>query len=59
MLIEEYLRCYRLPGTIHAICGDYRAAASVDLEHDARRSTAGMFRKKSLRGKLRMLYSRF
>lgn len=34
-LIEEYLRCYRLPGTIHAICEDYRAAAGVDLEHDA------------------------
>lgn len=34
-LIEEYLRCYRLPGTIHAICEDYRAAATIDLEHDA------------------------
>jgi haloacetate dehalogenase len=33
-LIEEYLRCYRQPGTIHAICEDYRAAASVDIEHD-------------------------
>ena len=31
----EYLRCYRLPGTIHAICEDYRAAAGIDLEHDA------------------------
>ena len=34
-LIQEYLRCYRVPGTIHAICEDYRAAASIDLEHDA------------------------
>ena len=34
-LIEEYLRCYRIPGTIHAICEDYRAAATIDLEHDA------------------------
>jgi haloacetate dehalogenase len=34
-LIQEYLRCYRLPGTIHAICEDYRAAATIDLEHDA------------------------
>ncbi len=34
-LIQEYLRCYRLPGTIHAICEDYRAAASIDLIHDA------------------------
>ena len=34
-LIQEYLRCYRLPGTISAICEDYRAAAGIDLEHDA------------------------
>jgi haloacetate dehalogenase len=34
-LIQEYLRCYRIPGTVHAICEDYRAAASIDLEHDA------------------------
>ena len=34
-LIQEYLRCYRLPGTIHAVCEDYRAAAGIDLEHDA------------------------
>lgn len=31
----EYLRCYRDPRTIHAICEDYRAAAGIDLEHDA------------------------
>jgi haloacetate dehalogenase len=34
-LIQEYLRCYRLPGAVHAICEDYRAAATIDLEHDA------------------------
>jgi haloacetate dehalogenase len=34
-LIQEYLRCYRKPGTVHAICEDYRAAATIDLEHDA------------------------
>lgn len=33
-LIREYLRCYRRPGTIHAICEDYRAAAGIDLQHD-------------------------
>jgi haloacetate dehalogenase len=33
-LLLEYLRCYRLPGTIHAICEDYRAAATIDLHHD-------------------------
>jgi haloacetate dehalogenase len=33
-LIQEYLRCYRDPAGIHAICEDYRAAASIDLDHD-------------------------
>ncbi len=32
---QEYLRCLRKPGTLHALCEDYRAAASIDLEHDA------------------------
>ncbi len=32
--IGEYLRCFSRPETIHAICEDYRAAASIDLEHD-------------------------
>lgn len=31
----EYERCYSDPATIHASCEDYRAAASIDLEHDA------------------------
>jgi haloacetate dehalogenase len=31
----EYLRCYRDPATRHAICEDYRAAATIDLVHDA------------------------
>jgi len=31
----EYLRCYLDPQTRHAICEDYRAAAGIDLEHDA------------------------
>lgn len=30
----EYLRCMKLPGTIHAFCEDYRASAGIDLEHD-------------------------
>jgi len=30
----EYLRCFRDAATIHAACEDYRAAASIDLEHD-------------------------
>ncbi|PCH85009.1 MAG: alpha/beta hydrolase [Piscirickettsiaceae bacterium] len=32
--IDEYLRCFRHTSTIHATCEDYRAAASIDLEHD-------------------------
>ena len=31
----EYLRCFKNPATIHASCEDYRAAASIDLDHDA------------------------
>lgn len=32
--LADYLRCFRNPETIHGICEDYRAAASIDLEHD-------------------------
>ena len=31
---EEYVRCLRDPETVHAICEDYRAAATIDLTHD-------------------------
>ena len=31
--MAEYLRCFT-PETIHATCEDYRAAATIDLEHD-------------------------
>ena len=31
----EYLRCFSKPETIHATCEDYRAAATIDLDHDA------------------------
>ncbi len=30
----EYERCFRDPDTIHASCEDYRAAATIDLDHD-------------------------
>jgi haloacetate dehalogenase len=33
--VAEYLRAFRDPAVIHATCEDYRAAASIDLEHDA------------------------
>jgi haloacetate dehalogenase len=32
--MSEYLRCFSNPETIHASCEDYRAAASIDMEHD-------------------------
>lgn len=32
---DEYLRCFAKPETIHSTCEDYRAAANIDLEHDA------------------------
>jgi haloacetate dehalogenase len=31
---REYLRCMTDPATIHAMCEDYRASASVDLKYD-------------------------
>ena len=30
----EYERCFREPETIQVMCEDYRAAATIDLEHD-------------------------
>jgi len=33
--LAEYERCFSNPETIHASCEDYRAAASIDLDHDA------------------------
>ena len=30
----EYLRCFQDPATLHAMCEDYRAGATIDLEHD-------------------------
>jgi haloacetate dehalogenase len=32
---DEYLRCFVDPATLHAMCEDYRAAASIDMTHDA------------------------
>jgi haloacetate dehalogenase len=31
--VAEYLRCFKDPATIHATCEDYRAGATIDLEH--------------------------
>lgn len=32
--LAEYKRCFRDPATIHATCEDYRAGATIDLDHD-------------------------
>ena len=39
-VLDEYLRCFT-PETIHASCEDYRASASIDLEHDREDIQAG------------------
>ncbi len=33
--LEAYARSLAQPGAAHGLCEDYRAAASIDLEHDA------------------------
>ncbi|MCL2713353.1 MAG: alpha/beta hydrolase [Alphaproteobacteria bacterium] len=32
--VAEYVRSFLRPGAVHASCEDYRAAATIDLEHD-------------------------
>jgi haloacetate dehalogenase len=32
--LDDYLRCVRNPDTIHAMCEDYRAGATIDFELD-------------------------
>jgi haloacetate dehalogenase len=39
--LAEYMRCFRDPATIHAICEDYRATATVDLAMDTQDFLAG------------------
>jgi len=39
--LAEYERCIARPGTAHAICEDYRASASIDLDHDRADRAAG------------------
>ena len=33
-VLAEYLRCFQNPLTIRATCAEYRAGASIDLDHD-------------------------
>lgn len=37
----DYLEALRTPGTVTAICEDYRAATAIDLEHDRASRAAG------------------
>lgn len=39
--VEEYVRCFSDPDAIRASCEDYRAATTVDLEHDDADAAAG------------------
>jgi len=39
--LAEYQRCLALPGAVHGLCEDYRASATIDLEHDRADRAAG------------------
>ncbi|MDQ3956892.1 MAG: alpha/beta hydrolase [Actinomycetota bacterium] len=39
--LEDYLRCYRNPETIRCVCEDYRANATIDVEHERADRAAG------------------
>ena len=39
--LADFMRCFRNPETIHAICEDYRAGAGIDLEMDEADVKAG------------------
>ena len=40
--MAEYERCIQIPGTAHGLCEDYRASATIDLEHDRADIAAGI-----------------
>ena len=39
--LAEYVRCLAIPGTARGICEDYRASATIDLDHDREDIAAG------------------
>lgn len=47
--LAEYERCAALPGTSASICEDYRASATIDLEHDRADVAAGRHLSQPLR----------
>jgi haloacetate dehalogenase len=40
-VMEDYIRCFRDPGTIAASCADFRSGQSTDLVHDEESNAAG------------------
>jgi haloacetate dehalogenase len=50
--LAEYERCLAQPGSAQAVCGDYRASAGIDLEHDR----ADVARQHRLEQPLRVLW---
>jgi haloacetate dehalogenase len=40
-ILDEYLLTYRDPTRVHGICEEYRAAATIDVEHDQADKDAG------------------
>jgi len=42
LAVSEYVRVFSDPAAIHASCEDYRAAGSIDLEHDRADRAAGL-----------------
>jgi haloacetate dehalogenase len=40
-ILEEYVSTYRDPARVHGICEEYRAAATLDVEHDRADKEAG------------------
>ena len=59
-IFQDYLRCYLDPAMRHAVCEDYRAAATIDLQHDAadagRRVTAPLLALWGAKGVVGQLY---
>jgi haloacetate dehalogenase len=39
--LAEYIRCFKNPATVHAMCEDYRATFGVDLDMDTKDFEAG------------------
>jgi haloacetate dehalogenase len=60
---EEYTETYRDPSRVHAICEEYRAAATIDIEHDkadqkeGRRITCPMLHLWAIGGPLDTFYA--